>query len=133
MSDQSLESEIADLLEDWGIGTVGTDIFIGDLPDNITAGMFLVTSPSPEPHSYIDTEYHAIDFYYLHSKYQLAYDKLRDVFMKLNRRHNYETNNWYIYFTKVLNGISDQDRTREGGKLLRLGVLFTCRNKNTIS
>lgn len=130
---QNLEREIAQLLQSWQVGTVGTDIFIGELPQGITEGLLIVSAPSPDPDVYIDSEYHIIDFWYISPHTVEAYQKCRDVYNLLHRRHHYNTTNWNIYLSKALAQVEDFDRTEEGGKMCRISVQFYCRNLNNVS
>lgn len=128
-----LASEIADYLAARGIGTVGTDIFIGTFPETITSGMYIVDAPSPPPHQYLDTENVVLDFWYRHPKTKLAYEKLRAVYNLLHRKENWQTENFHIYFSEALGQIRDNDRDREGGKLYSISLQFIVRNINTVS
>lgn len=129
----NLADEIADFLASHGIGTVGTDIWIGLLPQDVTAGMFIVTAPSPAPHKYLDTFDVVLDFWYRHPKTNLGYQKLMEVYNMLHRKGNYTTPNFLVYFSEALGQIKDNDRDLEGGKLYSLSVQFIARNTNIIS
>lgn len=129
----SLITDVADFLQQRGLGTVGTDIFIGELPQDVTAGFFLVNAPSPAPHQYLDTEYNVIDFWYRTPYTETGLQKMEQIKQTLHRRENYQLQNWYIYFSEALGSISDVDRDREGGKLLRVSIQFICRNLSGIS
>jgi hypothetical protein len=144
-----LVKEIAELCENFGIGVYSPPdpgnrtIFTGELPSTITnsAGadvsvseaLWIVESPSPAPHSYIDTEYTVLDFWARSPKTARAHALLELVFNNFNRRYGYQTANWTIYFSHALGSIVDVDRDRENGKLFRLSVQFYCRNLNTLS
>lgn len=130
---EPLIREIAQLMQQWGVGTVGTDIFIGELPQGITEGLLMIYAPSPNPHAYIDTEYVIIDFWYRAPGTSEALKKLRDIYNLLHRRHHYTTTNWLVEFSQAIGNINDVDRDREGGKLLRLSIQFICRNLNNVS
>lgn len=134
-----IAKEIAQKLEDWGVGIYQTaddtlrTIFTGELPYDVNEGLFVILSPSPPPHQYIDTEYTIIDFWYRSAHTDRAYDKLRAVYDLLHRRSNWDTANWHIYFSQALGGIVDADRDANNGKLLRLSVQFISRNLNSVS
>ena len=129
----SLISEVASKLQDWGFGTVGTDLFIGSLPETVATGCMIVNAPSPEPHKYLDTEDQIIDFWYRADHSDYAYTKMRDLYNLLHRRANYNTLSYHIYFSNALGSIRDADRDIEGGKMLQLSVQFKCRNINNVS
>lgn len=137
-SSQMLAHEIAELLENWGIGKISGDgsdrtIFVGELPPDATEAIWLVESPSPPPHSYIDTEYDVIDFWARSPETDRAHSLLEQVYKNLHRRYSYDTLNYHIAFSHALGTIIDVDRDREGGKLYRLSVQFICRNLNNLS
>lgn len=128
-----LDTEIPQLLQDLGFGTVGTTIFNGELPQGTVKGLFLVPSPGRSPENYIDHEYITLDFWYRTPDTREGKEIMRSLFAQLHRKYNYDTTNWHIYFSEALGQVVDMDRDAEGGKLLRLSVQFICRNLNSIS
>lgn len=137
-----LAREIAELCQNFQIGIfepvapqtiADRNIFVGELPQNVNEGMFIMSVQSPPPHEYIDTEYPILDFWVRSPHTDRAYALLELVFNNFNRRYSYNTANWHIYFSQALGTIVDVDRDRENGKLFRLSVQFTCRNLNNIS
>lgn len=134
-----LVKEIAELCHNFQIGTFSTTtptdrtIFVGELPDFATEAIWLVESPSPPPHQYVDTEYTVIDFWARSAKSDRAHALLELVYNNFHRRYGYATANWTIYFSRALGSIVDVDRDLEGGKLFRLSVQFLCRNLNNLS
>lgn len=134
-----LEVEVARHFANLGFGVFGTGteanrtIYINDMPQGVVEGIVLINIPSPPPHQYIDTEYAVIDFWSRSPHSDRAKDLLRNVFETYHRRSNWETDNWYIYFSQALGNINDADRDREGGKLFRLSIQFICRNINHLS
>lgn len=139
MSSQMLAREIAQLCQTAGIGIFGTatpasrTIFVGELPDTATEAIWIVESPSPPPHQYVDTEYPILDFWSRSPKTDRGHELLENVFRTFHRRYHYDTANWHIAFSQALGSIVDVDRDREGGKLFRLSVQFICRNLNNLS
>lgn len=131
--DNVLITEIASKLEDWGFGTRGTDIFIGNMPETISEGLLMIDAPSPEPHKYLDTEDAVIDFRYRSDHTDQAQRKMRELYNLLHRRANWQTLSYYIYFSNALSLPRDADRDLEGGKMLILSVQFKCRNNNNVS
>lgn len=130
---EPLITELAEKLQDWGHGTINDDLFIGLLPEDVSSGLFLVGTPSPPPHEYIDTEDINVDIWYRTDYPQTGYEKLRAIHRDLHRRANWSTNNWYIYFSRALGSIKDGDVDQEGGKVLSISVQFKCRNLNNVS
>lgn len=134
-----LTREVAQLCQNFNIGVfepVGSqvrNIWVGELPESATEAVWLVETPSPPPHEYIDTEYTVLDFWARSPDTDRAHQLLELVFNNFHRRYGYETANWHIYFSRALGSIVDVDRDREGGKLFRLSVQFICRNLNNVS
>lgn len=131
--DTLLAVNIAQDIQDRGIATMATDLFVGQLPATVESGMFVVAASSPQPHLYLDTEEQVFDFWYRSDYTDLAYTKLRDVYNLYHRRANYPMGSWYVYFSHAMNGIMDMDRERESGKLFKVSILFECRNISNIS
>lgn len=125
--------EVASKLQDWGWGTLGTDIFIASLPETVSTGCMIINAPSPEPHKYLDTEDQILDFWYRADHTDEAYRKMRDLYNLLHRRANWNTLSYHIYFSRATGSIRDADRDLEGGKMLQLSVQFMCRNINNVS
>lgn len=126
-------AELAQYMQERALGTLGTDIFVGELPESVTAGFMLVNAPSPDPHEYIDHEKIVVDFWYRTPHTKGAYTKIREAFNTFHRAHHYRTANWYVYYSQALGNIKDFDRDGEGGKLLSLSIQFTVRNLNNLS
>lgn len=131
--DQPLDLEIAHLIQDAGIATLNTDLFLGSLPENVTEGLTIITVPSPAPHKYVDTEDQVFDFKYTSPNDDTARTKLRQIYNLFHRKANYATNNFYIYFSNSLGQIRDNDRNQEGGKMLVLSIQYKYRNLNNVS
>ena len=119
--------EIADYLEDNGIGTVGTDILIGDFSQDSPDGIYLVTVASPAPSNALDTEHHNVDIYCRFSSTSAGYDKLRAVYDLLHRDANFTLTTWYVYLAEARSQIEDLGRDSQDRKLLRLAFHFIAR------
>jgi len=130
---KDLIQELPAYMQTLGLGAVGTDIFVGELPQGIVKGYFLVESPGPAPEKYLDHEYQVIDIWYRSPYAGEAIGKMREVYTNMHRRYSYNTDNWHVFFSEALSNVQDFDRDLENGKLLRLSVQFMCRNLNSIS
>lgn len=134
-----LVKEIAQLCENFDIGDympanpANRTIYTGLMPDDLVEGLWIVESPSPPPHNYVDAEYTVLDFWARSPKTERAHAILEQVYNSFHRRYHYDTANWHIAFSRALGSIVDVDRDRESGKLFRLSVQFICRNLNNIS
>lgn len=134
-----IAKEIAELLDAANIGVYSTGnpdartIFTGQLPEDVEEGIFIIESPSPPPHQYIDHEYPILDFWSRASQTDRAHNLLELVYGLLHRKNGYQTANWYIYNSSALGTIVDVDRDMEAGKLYRLSIQFIVRNLNNVS
>lgn len=128
-----LEQKIADELQTLGFGIQGQTLFIGQLPPDTDAGIFLVAAASPPPHEYLDTEFHVVDVWIRSDYTDYAYKTLQAVYNAYHRRSNYPLGDWYIYFSEALTTPQDMNRDLESGKLFKLSVQFECRNTNNVS
>lgn len=133
MARNLLEQKIADELQTLGFGIQGQTLFIGQLPPDTDAGIFLVPAAGPPPHEYLDTEYHTVDFWIRSDYTDYAYKTLQDVYNAYHRRSNYVLGDWYIFFSQALSSPQDMNRDLESGKLFKLSVQFECRNTNNVS
>lgn len=133
------EREIALDMQVAGIGVFATadpatrNIYAGELPESVVEGIYVLSSPSPPPHQYIDTEYLVVDFWARSPHTDRAYDLLERVFELYHRRYDFMTAHWHIQFSQALGRIQDTNRDLEGGKLFRLSIQFICRNLNHVS
>lgn len=126
-------NELAEFFEDVGIGTVGTDLFIGQLPGNVENGIMLVAVPSPEPDKETGIEYQDFEVWTRYKESQTGYDKLDAIFDILSRKNDFTFPNYYIYFSQARGRINDLDRDIEGRKLFNLAFRFTYRNLDLVS
>jgi hypothetical protein len=149
MSFRELIVEVAHDMDDNSLGVYATSspelrtIFTGEMPDMvkdssgtdhpIVEGIVLVNVPSPPPHQYVDTEYLVIDFWSRSPHSDRSINLLRQVFNLYNRRYDWDTLNWHIYWSRALGGIVDADRDLDSGKMFRLSIQFLCRNLTNIS
>ena len=124
---------IADYLEDNGIGTVGTDIFIGELPLDENNIISLVTSPSPEPNKAIPYFNQAVDVWARYSSYDDGYKKLQDVFDLIHQLENYDIDGFHVYLSYARGMIDDLGRDAEGRHLFKVSFSFVGRKGDEFS
>lgn len=120
--------EIADYLEDESIGTVGTDIFIGELPLDNDSVIALMVAPSPEPNRAIPYYTQYIDVWARYADYSDGVSKLQEVMDLLQRRENYELPSYHVYLSYALGMIEDNDRDQERRHLLKVSFGVVYRN-----
>lgn len=125
--------EIADYLEDESIGTVGTDIFTGELPFDGNAIISLVSSPSPEPNKSIPYYRQYVDVWARFADYDDGVSKLQAVMDLLHQKEHYELPNFHVYLSYALGMIEDFDRDTERRHIFKLSLAFLYRNASEIS
>jgi hypothetical protein len=118
---------LADYIQQQGIATVGTDLFIGELPFDKGDCMSLVYSPSPEPNKTLDVWEQVIDFWVRYSKSDVGYDKLIEISDLLHKAQNYDITGFHIYFSNALGMVDDLDRDEQRRKLYKLSIRFIFR------
>lgn len=134
-----LDTEVARDLATNGIGVFATTdpdtrtIFVGDLPATTNEAIYILTSPSPQPKKYVDTEYHVLDFWARSPSSVNAKALLRKVYELYHGRYGFVLGKWSVYYANALGQIQDVDRDENGGKLVRLSIQFTVRNLNHVS
>lgn len=107
-------------------GTGEGNLKIGELTMGVN-GVFAIASPSPEPDRYTDVRTYNIDFWAVNTNTPEAFDDLRIIYNLFHQGHDYETDNFYIYFSHVNGQIDDLDRDGENRKLLRVSIEFLAR------
>lgn len=126
-----IAEEIANYLDDAGFGTVGTDIFIGQLPSN-TTGVFVVHLGGAND-LYTPIERPVLDIYAAYTSANTAVTKLEDIKRYIHRMYDTETTNAVIYSILALGDIEDVDRDLEYNKTFKLSIQLIMRDKTLIS
>lgn len=119
-----LAQEIATFLEEENIGTVGGDIFIGDLTAREENGLYILNEPSPEPNRALQIYDQVIGFWTRYKKTNTGYAKLQEVQDLLHQRSNYLLTPYYVFFSHNMGMIEDMDRDVQRRKLHKLSVRF---------
>lgn len=124
---------ILDYMEDNGIGTVGTDIFMGELPLDDEDCISVVTAPSPEPNKSIPYYTQSVDVWARFKSYDDGMAKLQSVFSLFHRSENYELDGFHVYLSYALGMIDDLDRDSERRHLFKLTLDFVYRASTSFS
>jgi hypothetical protein len=118
---------LATLLEDNSLGTVGTDIFVGELPLDDNNVISLIVSPSPEPDKAIPYYMQAIDIWARYSIFDTGYGKLQSIMDVIHQQENYEMHGYHVYLSYARGMIEDLDRDSERRHLFKLSLAFVYR------
>ena len=119
--------ELADYLQTSGIGTVGTDIFISELPFNKTDIIAIHATVSPDPDKAVPFYVQVVDITARFSQYKEGYDKLKSIFDLLHQKVHYEMGENHIYLSYAMGMPVDNDRDAERRHLLQLTMAFIYR------
>ena len=125
--------ELATYLAGRGLGTIGTDIFIGHFPASVESGVYLVQTGGEGQDGYLDTMYENIDIWAADPQKADSYTKLQNIANILSRNTNYNLTNYYVYYTNDVSGIMDMDKTIDGLSLHKMTIHAIYRNINLIS
>jgi hypothetical protein len=125
--------KLADYLDDNAVGTLGTDIFLGELPLDKSDIISLVYVQSPEPDKSVPYYTQLIDVWARYSKFDDGYGKLQEIFDLLHRSENYQIEGYHIYLSYASGMIQDLDRDAERRHLFRLTLGFVYRVDEIIS
>jgi len=124
--------DIAEYLEDQSVGTVGTDMFVGMVREDVNNAVLLIGTSSGIQEPYYDIYEEVIDIYSRNQSSEDSYSKFQEVFNVLHRLSNTETDNAYIYFAHSLEGVVDAGRDTNDRSLYRGSFRIIYRDK-TIS
>jgi hypothetical protein len=119
--------DLANYLQTNQIGTVGTDLFMGELPLNPSNCLAVIYSSSPTPNFSLDLFEQNIEFWARNSSMAAGYEKLMAIQTLLHRANNYKLGDYHIYLSNCEGAIEDNDRDIDGRKLLRLVMRFIYR------
>jgi len=93
----SILSDIADHLENSGLGTVGTDIFYSYAPGDINTGIFVLDTGGPKPDEDIPTKHPTFQCFIRAADYDTGKTKLEAVRDLLHRVQNTTIGNSFFY------------------------------------
>lgn len=126
-----LSSELATYLQTAGFGTVGTDIFVGQIPEG-TNGLYIVSSGG-QLGKYVPVNETALDIYCKNTKASTCITTLNNVKNYIHRMHNTVTANAYIYSILVIGDVEDVARDLEYAKMYKITVSVLNRATSVIS
>lgn len=124
---------VAAHLVDNGIGTLGTTLYLGELPFDKSEVISLVQSPSPEPNKSIPYYTQVIDVWVRYSDYDDGYQKLQSIFDLIHQAENYQLDDNHIYLSYALGMINDNGRDTERRHLFSLSLGFVYRKVSEFS
>jgi hypothetical protein len=123
--------ELANYLENANYGTVGTNIFAGQIPDE-TNGIYIVRTGGL-PNNYVPIEETVLDIYVKSSSANDCITTLESIKRFIHRMHTTEINDAYIYTFLVLSDVEDVQRDLEYVKIFKITLQVVYRDTGLIS
>lgn len=123
--------EFANYLQSSGFGTVGTDIFIGQIPDS-TNGIFLVAGGG-QMGKYVPINETVIQIYVKNTSGSECIDTLNQIKNFIHRMHSTGTSLAEFYSILVIGDVEDVARDLEYAKVYKITVQLINRDKSLIS
>lgn len=115
--------DIAEKLEDESVGTVGTDIFIGEIPQDVDNALMLVAGVSGEQDPYVSqVRQYDVEIWGRNVNAKNGYDKIKEALEVLHTSYNYSIEDSYVYLTKAISNIQDLDKDNNGRKLYKITI-----------
>jgi hypothetical protein len=126
-----IANTVATYLQNAGFGTVGSNIFIGYIPDD-TNGIW-VERIGGALNNYLPIEESIVNIYIKDIKASTAIDKIEDIKRYIHRMHSVDYATSFIYTLLVLGDVEDVARDLEYAKVFKLTVQVVYRDKAVIS
>lgn len=118
-------------LDNAGFGTVGTDIFIGQIP--ATQDGIYIMRAGGQMNNYVPIEESVVDIYVKNTTSQQAIQTLEQIKRYIHRMHSTTIGNDYIYTFLVLGDIEDVQRDLELAKIYKITLQVVHRDEAVIS
>lgn len=126
-----IAKEVATYLATAGFGTVGTDIFIGQIPAEVN-GLYVIRTGG-QLNNYVPIEEAVVDIYVKNTSSSEAVVTLENIKRFIHRMHNTSTTNAYIYTFLVIGDIESVQRDLEYAKVLKITLQVVHRSTSLIS
>lgn len=124
--------QVATLLQTSGFGTIGTDLFVGQIPDD-TNGLWIELAGGL-PNNYVPIEESVINIFCKNTNAQEGVQLLSNIKNFIHRLHNTSpSSSSYIYTFLVIGNIEDVQRDVEYAKIYKLTVQVVYRDTAVIS
>jgi hypothetical protein len=118
-------------LQGAGFGTLGTDIFVDNIPPDLN-GLW-ISYAGGQPNKYCPIEETVLDIYCKNIKSELCISKLRSIIDNIHRQHTQTINDSFIYTILVIGGLQVVDEDDEHSKIYKITVQLLDRDTILIS
>lgn len=126
-----IAKEIATYLQNAGLGTVGSNIFIGQIPSDQNGIYVSFTGGSMA--NYLPIEEAVLDIYVKDTSASDAMTTLVGIKNLIHRMHNTLTANSYIYSILAIGNVETVDRDTEYAKLFKITFRVQFRDTSLVS
>lgn len=122
---------VATWLDRMDFGTIGTDIFIGQMPDD-TNGIYVIHAGGTL-NNYIPIEEAVVDIYIRDTSATNAIQSLESIKRAIHRMHTTEIGSAYVYAFLVIGDTETVERDLEYTKIFKITVQVIHRATGVIS
>lgn len=123
--------EMGKYLQNANFGTLGTNIFVGQIPST-TDGLYVIRA-SGSLNNYVPLEESVVDIYAKNTSAANAISVLEQIKRYIHRMHSTTIDNTYIYTMLVIGDVDDVQRDEEYDKIFKISVAVYHRDKSLIS
>lgn len=123
--------ELAQYLDDADFGTLGTDIYVGQMPP-ATNGIF-VQRIGGQLNNYVPIEESAVNVYAINTSSSSAITSLESIKRFIHRMHSTNTANTKVYTFLVIGDIEDLSRDENSEKVYKLTIQAVYKDAGIIS
>ncbi len=122
---------LANYLDASGFGTLGTDIFVSQIPDGVN-GIWLERIGGLQ-NNYTPMQEAVVNIYAKNTSAADAVALLENIKNHIHRMHTTESGDNFIYTMLVLGNVEDVSRDLEYAKIVKLSVQLVYKNNGIIS
>lgn len=126
-----IANTVATYLQSAGFGTIGSDLFVGYIPDD-TNGVW-VERIGGSLNYYVPMEESIVNIYVKNTHATDAIDKIEDIKRYIHRMYSVDSATSYIYTLLVIGDVEDVARDLEYAKVYKITVQVLFRDKTLIS
>lgn len=127
----TISYQVATWLASAGFGTLGTDIFVNEIPDDIN-GLWTVNMGG-QLNNYVPIEEAVVNIYSKDIKSELAVDRLERIKHTIHRQYSQTIGTTFVYTFLIIGDIESVDRDAQFEKVYKMTVQVVHRDTNLIS
>jgi hypothetical protein len=122
--------ELGEYIDDEGLATLGTDLFLGQLPPKApNNSLWIVPSVSPRPRIDFKVFDQFIDIWGRNRSPQAGYAKMEALVDALHQKENWTLDNYHIYISNLQSTIADLGNDANNRKMFQAQFRFLYRAK----